>query len=342
MSESRPDADLMARTARTMSIITAVLTALVAFNTLVYSCANDRDTREKAALERLSAEERFWTDAMKELSELVGKKAEGTDVTVTWENQCALLGDRTSKQVAAGNYPTTDDIAIADEFERVKAERSRVTLLRSAFQLRMLDKGMLSEKCASRFAGTTQIAEQASSNPPPQSADILAYKKSDEVEAAIAKRLPSIVLTPISDNGWDIDVFWCERSDKTSGEANFNRALREGEALASLVQGSSRVAGQQLGRIRVRKLSWAAQSLTGSVVYYNKGNRVLYDQNNVLEENMATEIATTRNGENTATNARGGALGPLEKTPQVRPSQWYLSLFICGSGSPPSKGVSQS
>jgi hypothetical protein len=334
MNEERPVQDPMARATRTMGIITAVLTGLVAFNTLVYSCANDRKAREEAAIGRLESEEKFWNDATKELSELIRQRGTGLVPVANLDQQCRLLAFRTIGRTQPGDLTLEEDEEIFKEFNRAADVNNRVQNLRKIFVDSIQNPKIVDSSCVDSF-NDAQIKAQ---DDIVETQEIISrtpnYKMSSSVDDSIRQRLPSIALTPVSSNGWDIDVFWCARRDPAAQSANFERALNEGLALAAMAQRGDRIGNERLGRIRVRTLSESAQNVTGPFVYFKTGNRLLFDKGNKAEEELAAELTRLLNqaGPN---GTRGNlANGEIKTQDQQRPSKWYLSLFICEAGLP--------
>lgn len=335
MSETRPEADTMARTARTMGIITAVLTALVAFNTLVYSCSNDRKAREEEVLEKLRSDEVFWTDAMRDLGTLIDKRPLMGKPDRNWEAQCDILGDRTYKLVEASEGDS-DSIAaekeIDAEFLKARQPRMRVKALRVFFQGRMLNQELVGA-CAIDFAKRLDQADQARRITLSATNNDITALPPQQLEDVRLQR-PMIALTPPSKDRWDIDVFWCARSDQAAQSANFARAVNEGRKFAGMAQRGDRIVNQRLGRIRVRILSESAQNITGPFTYFNSGNRLLYDRNDQAEKALVIELTKRLNETGGNGNKGDLAAGLIEAKDQGRPSKWYISLFICGAGIP--------
>ncbi len=342
MTDERPVVDPMARTARTLGIITAVLTGLVAFNTLVISCASDRDARERAALERLEGDERFWTEAMKDLSNLVAKKPSAGLTDPNWDAQCGMLAERTVRLVADDLERTSDDersrsiSEIDEEFPRAFEVRKRVRALRDFFQARMQDPVLIGS-CAGNFAKKLDRAEEANRISKtsriswPEIAAEIGYTMSPDTLDAIEANRPSISLTPSSATRWDVDVFWCARDDAVAQSANFTRAVAEGLALAKLAQAEDRIGNDRLGQVRVRTLSQSAQAVRGPLVYFKSGNRFLYDRRNRNEQRLVNDLIARLNSARIESAGGISATGPILAQDQGRPSPWYLSLFICGA-----------
>ncbi len=340
MKDERPVVDPMARAVRTLGIVTAVLTGLVAFNTLVISCASDRDARERAALERLEGDEQFWTEAMKDLSDLVAKRPSAGLTDPNWNAQCGMLAERTVKLVADDLDRTSDDERVRsineidEEFPRAREVRKRVRVLRDFFQARMQDPVLIGT-CAGNFAKKLDQAEQANRISKtsriswPDIASKIGYTISPDTLDAIEASRPSISLTPSSATRWDVDVFWCARDDAVAQSANFTRAVAEGLALAKLAQMADRIGNERLGQVRVRTLTRSAQAIQGPFVYIKSGNRFLFDREDRNEQRLVNDLVARLNLARIESAGGRSATGPIVAQDQGRRSPWYLSLFIC-------------
>lgn len=338
MNDPVPPSDPMARATRTMGIITAVLTGLVAFNTLVYSCSNDRDARRDAVLERLKSEEEFWTEAIKDLSTLIDKRPVGITGNPNWDAQCGLLADRTVKLVASAegqSIANDEDVEIEREFQRARLARVRVNSLRETFQGRMQDEKLIGS-CASNFTVQLKQTEEANRISSQLDWNDIAKKAGfdvslQQVEAIEAERT-SIALTPPSNDRWDVDVFWCARRDPAAQTANFSRAVSEAMKLSGMSQRGDRIVNERLGQIRVRTLTESAQNIRGPFTYFKSGNRFLYDQGSQSEKSLVTELASRLNQPGSNGIFGDMAAGSISPTAQGRPTKWYISLFICEAG----------
>lgn len=199
----------------------------------------------------------------------------------------------------------------------------------------MQDKIVVGPDCSRIFDSERKAAEDAAKEAQQTITQTPKFDISASVEVAIRQRLPTIALTPPSKDRWNIDVFWCARSDPDAQSANFTRVLHQGLALGALAQRGDRMGNERLGQIRVRTLTENAQNTKGRYTYYNSGNKFLYDQGDRAEQSLVSDLATFLN--QAGPNKSGGKLskGPIEIRLQGRPSKWYLSLFICEAGTPP-------
>ena len=109
MTESAPSPPQPSRLGL-FGMLALVGSALVGFNTLIVSCSADRVARDAAQLHRIEERERFWTDAMRDLSE-------GAHV----DDRRPQLGELALRQIGMGPIERLgDDDAedrIAQEFQ---------------------------------------------------------------------------------------------------------------------------------------------------------------------------------------------------------------------------------
>ena len=114
----------------------------------------------------------------------------------------------------------------------------------------MQDKIVVGPDCSRIFDSERKAAEDAAKEAQQTITPTPKFDISASVEVAIRQRLPTIALTPPSKDRWDIDVFWCARSDPDAQSANFTRVLHQGLALGALAQRGDRMGNERLGQIR--------------------------------------------------------------------------------------------
>lgn len=312
-------------------VIAAFLGLVVAFNTLVYSCSNDRLARENAQLQRSATEERFWTEAMRDLGALVAEKGKADVDAANWESRCKLLALRTGPFSFDTSSRTQTDQGDEAMSARAKAEQLRIQQLKLAFVQRIQDPEFVTEGCRQTFAnqqfdsaqedaGAPAVAVAAATTQPDQSGTPASpeqtYEATSVTASAIAQRSNIIALTPASPTGWDVDLFWCERRGETATASNYRDALAIAQLLAAKAQNGERVGGQMLGRIRARTLPISQQS---SGRFPVRG---------------ATIRADGGRGEFELANALREALPQYKLSvpqPGGRVTRWYLSMFLCGA-----------
>lgn len=121
-------------------------------------------------------------------------------------------------------------------------------------------------------------------------------------------------------DGWDVDVFWCQGE----GEGlRFARARAAAVTLAGAATAESPLApGVRLGRVRLRVLP---AQLQGSSDYPRLGPIIVRDTG-AGEAEAATAIQN---------KLRIPDQPAYRLVPAIRPTRWYLSVFVCDGVPPP-------
>ncbi|MEZ0243114.1 MAG: hypothetical protein ACAH11_07035 [Sphingomonas sp.] len=123
-------------------------------------------------------------------------------------------------------------------------------------------------------------------------------------------------LSPSSDTGWDVDIFWC-RGDVE----NYRRAAMLSREFAKLATSGQAIGpGVTLGRVRLRPALPNYQQIEPRI------------------SRQPTVVADTGPGEADAAAALQNSGNTLLGTPMIRtarsigaPTRWYLSMFMCGA-----------
>ena len=334
--------------------IAILLAALVALNTLVVSCLSDRSTRDAAILQRIDGRERFWTDAMEDLSSLMADR--GTIDPEIWESRCVLLAARTAPFVRPRDYYTRGraDDGELEMSPEVSDLGARVYDLQLAFYARMTAEETVGRACVEAFTAEKQRADEkreviAQADGAPPAAGIVAETRAEEtppfdvdIPRSILDRQSSIELATGDPKGFDIDVFWCDRLSTgaqsveqalAARENNFKQAEQLATKLALLSRDGTSLmtAGSTpytLGRIRLRMLASADQATaeyrpqsTRKVIVYDRSAR---SGDESPERIVAGDIVT---------RFREPGLTLMRKSGSNDPD-WYLSVFFCRHGQP--------
>ena len=344
--------------------MTALLTALVALNTLVFSCSERRQSREAKAVAEAQSDEIFWEGAFRELDGLLQDRParealeSGSSDAVSagervmaanWLSRCKLLSERTvqrefrgSEAAAPANADETGEPnAEIAEFPRAGAIRRRALALSKAFEDAMGSNEVVGPACAGLYAAATGRAVEADAlNAQQYKQTSPAGTSPDDpaVQTAFIGGDASIVMNRSTPNpaGFDIDVFWCDRppasgagqsSELGDVRKNVVEAAAFGRQLSDRADARQRLNGQMLGRIRLRRLSVPAQQLTNGPRYVRSGREIRYDGSDRVEKSLAEAMAgLTMVG------------GDAEPTPQSYSStRYYLSAFFCQHGVTPDK-----
>lgn len=240
-----------------IGLVTFVGSAFVGFNTLVTSCASENLTRNAAQLHAVEENERFWTEAMQELADIVKDK---NQTASNYEARCKLLARRTapfSSAAAAlatgadGNQPPAELAALSERVGKLQAE----------FATQIRDPAIVGPQCSSEFDRRKQVDQQKNDASNRVATELAKTDRTgDELPYdAIAARTDLITLSAPSAKGIDVDLYWCDSADDASATANFRAALLLGRRLAGYAESGSKLTfGQQsdpVGQVRVRILS---------------------------------------------------------------------------------------
>lgn len=332
-----------ANNTRSLGRVTGALAALVALNTLVYSCSTEYQAKQADAIAQEESHETFWLNAMRDLDSLVrDRPAEATGVVHNnWLARCQILSQRTiqvygnaddkSPDSAAGAY---DDNKVP-EYPRAIHVYNHTLTVKRLFIHNMGDSGLVGPDCANTFAvAQTKHDALAKAIVP----DDNAAPEDPAIAAAFVGEDPSIRMNraAINPQGYDIDVFWCDRPNTLDARPNVVAAATFARTLAVDADNGKQFKGQSLGKIRLRRLSIPAQQLedvvdnrspakTGTDKQEFKHHPITgiifkFDQNDQTERGMAEALAK---------QTGGIALG------QAIRSNWYLSGFFCAAESTP-------
>jgi hypothetical protein len=290
-----------------------MLTIVLGINTLVSSYDSKQSTREASVRAMIAAEEEYWNAASKELGEISQLKS--SQDSNGWGLRHKLLRDRVI------NHPKLNPEQ--EEFNDQQREAMRgIEALRVSVETALADAAIYGEQAEK---AETAIATREENLAIVARQDHLTAEQRGVAQVAagaIATRARSISLTPQSADGWDIDVFWCERGDESGSQANFDAALQAGRALAGIARKSDqRVGGEKIGRVRVRALGIAQQRSSG-VDYPKSGLWLRFDDTD-NERPLAQAL--------TKLPALSGY--QLEAT-QGYTSKWYISAYACALGNP--------
>lgn len=134
---------------------------------------------------------------------------------------------------------------------------------------------------------------------------------SDAKSRTIASNAPAIgatrELTPLSKNGWDFDIFWCQGGTDLPRLAAANNLAN---SLADLSRSGGQLGGQRVGRVRVRPLPEAINQRAG----YQINANVVRADSLPGEPDVAAALAQ---------------IGILKVEPSAQATRWYISAFYC-------------
>jgi hypothetical protein len=282
------------------AILSVVATAVGVRSTLTADDARDQAitaTSENAELQRKLEQYRYDRDyqlkVFQHLDDAVDNKNPGALVlaaafseSVGDEETRATLGDAiwniANIRADAGEPPSPSEMKALEGLKRkAHAEDARAALP----------------------APASPVTSNTTSQPPPKATPSIVVAAADSAARTITAGSPL---------GWDIDVFWCA----TSGDVSAARARGVGERVGALAAAGQKLGGERLGRVRVRRLSEAAEK---SGAYTGGENYVVADEG---EDALALELA----------RYASAAGEPYAMMRSNTGSRWYLSIFACAPG----------
>jgi hypothetical protein len=324
-----------------LGLATVFASALVGFNSFVVSCSTDRAGRDATQLHQIEERERFWTEAMRDLSDILRSRAElaGKPGAAEWEKRCTVLALRTAPFV---QLPRTTNLAPDGEIEmsgNLLELNSRVYKLQTAFVSQIRSTDIVGASCSKQYQDerfrtveATEREERSLADDDPVAVE--------QVTQAIVTHQDLIELTPPGKTGWDIDIFWCQRSSPTAANANFDNAMKLAKSLADQARATGKLDDLYLGRIRVRVLP---QHLQGTDQYRSSASaRTVWWEGNLPEEERVARALVDQ--ERMAFALSGGAtrlvtaMRPKNTTAPM--TKWYVSAFYCDVADPVAKASS--
>lgn len=301
-------ADNLDRISRSVTVIGAIIAAGVALNTLITTRATQAASNYQAFRGAVAAEDARWRGLY-------------DDYLGTFTKDYADNPELQARKRAALNTIAERDVASFVEFDvpaREKAyEHDRINKLRLALI------GALTDPRADDRA-TAEARQQESFNAGIAEKPVQQGAAAVQPPARDGAPLPTapVVLSRANPSGWDIDVFWCRGTpgrDDTAAAANHATASALGNAFAAFSRDARPlVPGVRLGRVQLKPLTpeqQARHGVTRSLVSWD---------NSPGEFEAAGAVQRLVNG----------AIAPT--APQFalarnsyKPSQWYISVFVC-------------
>jgi hypothetical protein len=296
------------RLGSSVGTITAVVGVVVAFNTAVTACTTERVARHNTFRDAVKAEETYWKglydDYLKTFDPTVMK-----DEPLRKAKRYAILN------LANHIVPDFEEYAVNDGLKSEASER--LVAIRSSLIDALQDSRASGPDIASASRNASYVADDADrlrqrgkAAPPVEQVE----------EEAVAAGAPGAslsyqtrLLATGDPKGWDIDVFWCQGPVE---EANFAKAQAAAESLAGRAKAGERLAGQALGRVRLRSMPPAFQKRPGDP---GRGDVVIWDDG-AGEQPLAAAVLATINP------PAGNAFHVVRSTAR---SRWYVGVFAC-------------
>jgi hypothetical protein len=310
-------------------LVAFIGSAFIGFNSLVTSCASEHVNRDAAQLHAIEEQERFWTEAMQELSEVVKDKEKPES---NYDARCRLLARRTApfsggQSLAAA--PVDGDTAPPSQ--EVAELSVRVLNLQNEFAKQIKDPAVVGPRCSLEFEQRkqTEIAHTDALKEVAKEVAQAASADSGVPYQSIATRQDLITLSGPS-KGIDVDVYWCESARDAQSTTNFKNALLLGQRLAGYATNGRKLSfGDQsdaVGQVRVRILP-RSQLQPGSSYAPAIGRNVLRGESRINPFIRAI-----------ARDAR--EFGPADLAnwtvapPGSNPGHWYVAAAVCGASTP--------
>ncbi len=148
--------------------------------------------------------------------------------------------------------------------------------------------------------------------------------KSEDIVQSATTDMPirrALTLTVGANNGYDLDIFWCEGPDDRE---KWLRAKQLADTLSTEATNGTRIAGRYpIGRIRVRPLSSETQL---SKDYPNSGFEVRGERNESL---IGNALAVKLNDISSALSNSNNPAKNFVFRQSRNETKWYLSAFVC-------------
>ncbi len=309
MADAPDTGGILQRLNSSLGGVTAIVAAVVAFNTAVTTCSDQSIARHTTFREAVKGEETFWKGLYDQYLDTFEK---------------AIVDDRPRRRAKLYAISNLANHGIPDfsEYTVNQGAKSEATQRLLAMRRGLIDALQDPQASGADVAAASRIASYLADQqaPPQRQEGAEASEERAEVALAAAGAAPgslsyqTLVLATGASSGWDVDVFWCQGRDELN---DFARAQTVGDILAARsTEGEEIGPGIRLGRIRLRSLPAAAQGRAGTA---RRGNAILFDSGAGEREAAAAIRALINPG-------RPGGFR-LVRGPQR--TSWYLSTYLC-------------
>ncbi|TRW14846.1 hypothetical protein [Glacieibacterium frigidum] len=308
--------EVVERIGKIIALVAAIIAAGISANTLLSNRVKDRQLQYSAFRTAVTAEEAYYRALYADYMLLFAKDLDG-------QQDLKLAKLRGLIAFANRKVPSFVEFDVADA-EKLEAtarlKQMQATVLNSLGEVEVADPEkqaqitqLLFSGKVSKIATVTEASAAATQKP--------ATDAEPPVRAAKGEAI--VRLSPVSQTGWDVDLFWCSGPD---GAVNAEIAKKLGASLSEPAKSGRAIApGVTLGQIRVRSVS-ATYPAAGA----QAGRRVVYDSG-PGEGDAATAIGTSLNA---ALGSENGAPFTLVEASRRR-TQWYISAFVCAPRAAP-------
>jgi hypothetical protein len=291
--------------------ISAIVAALVAFNTSITTWSNGTVQRYAGFRSAVTAEETFWKERFDDYFEALALDPSSPNRRAKL-SALSILADHQIPDFKEYRLGLFDDV----EAKKTATERLR------AMQKNLRDA--IAEPAASdsvvaaerKVVNAFDVEQSAVGQKPDVTQQAAQARPEIKVSPAPTPSRDTQLLAAGDPNGWDVDVFWCAGREPEQGI--YESARKVAERLADAAgPGASRPEGlEKLGRIRLRVLPELRQ---GAGKGYPDSGAVIRFEPGGPEAAAATALRTLIDP-----GARVFSLEPVRTR-----TEWYLSVFVC-------------
>lgn len=362
-----PPTDPLERLSRRVGIMGGLIAAMVAITGLITSYSERANARLASFRSAVASEEEFWRDRYRDYQDVFDADAQPDNeeertarlfaLTVLSDRQVphfgefwedTWFGDREELRNAASRSlcemrsklrdalqsKRTGGAAAAEEIRTQSFDNDDSTLSRKAVQAvdtcdKLLPQQVeaVAEKAAEEAKEAKAAQAGADAKPTagaPKAVSAPTAPSAPIGHPALGVSYETRVLGTGPETGWDVDVFWCAAPENTTEASNYQTALRHALTLSGYANAKRNLGpGVFLGRVRLRVLPLSRQNR----LYAMPGDPAFIraESSDRAEADAGTYLQ----------RALGGA-GVVRILPGGKRTQWYLSVFVCGSASAPS------
>lgn len=303
-----------------VTAIGAIVAAIVALNGALTSCSTDTVNRYAAFRAAVMSEENFWKDRFTEYGDNVAL----TDKAQRHGRMMALAA------LSQHQVPTFEEynpglFGVFGSNSAKGAARERLGNFRqSLMKVLMNDADPEVAELVRQSAGFERAQQPAT----PAQASVATTPGSVPAPAKAQAPAPSPSLeTQVvgagSDEGWDVDIFWCSTESAEADMQNYGYARQVASSIGKLANDRARFKpGVEFGRVQLRPLPQLTQG-SGDYPVRGSGNILLVSDDSGEKEAAAVLLTVLE---------KIGA--PFRQNPTNDQSPYYLSAFVCGSPAP--------
>lgn len=313
-------AGVLDRISRNITVVGSIIAAVVGMNTALTTCSAQTVARHQTFRQAVEAEEVYWRNLYNDYLTVFRKETSEQERTARFfalsvlaqrnipdfrEYSLGLFGGAGARQLAQERL-TSMKSRLNEVLTRPETSDPRLAAQKQ-------DQAFVAALGGVRSSSDRQREEREAGTGETAPADTAAV-------ASGINYLPQI-LSRGDPRGWDFDVFWCGGGGSSVEGVNYAIGLRAARALAEAGAGEARLAGEQVGRVRLVMLPEGRQG--GTYPARGTGLEIRPERDNG-EPPMAAAVRQI---------VPGG--GSFRIIPSDTRSPWYVSVFACSAGTPP-------